>query len=103
MHTRSYSYVALLTHYDGGVSVTFPDLPGAVSHGVDETDAAHNAQACLQLHLAGMAEDGDFMPRAHTAAELIAQHPLSAGQMYALVTCICQCGIASCDRLSAAS
>ena len=57
------SYPAVLDRaLDGSVSVVFPDLPGCVSAGQDETSAIINAHEALALHLTGMVEDGDPLP-----------------------------------------
>src|SRR5271166_5173978 len=51
-------YIALI-HKDAGsdYGVSFPDLPGCVTAGVDLDDARRMAEEALALHLAGMAED----------------------------------------------
>lgn len=58
-----YIYFAILEEYEEGVSVTFPDLPGCVTHGNNAAEAAKNAEQCLALHLCGMEEDGDSIPK----------------------------------------
>lgn len=47
---------------EGGFTVTFPDLPGAITEGNDFDEARRNAQECLELHLYGMERDGDDIP-----------------------------------------
>lgn len=56
-------YIALI-HKDAGsdYGVSFPDLPGCVTAGVDLDDARRMAEDALALHLAGMAEDEDPIP-----------------------------------------
>jgi predicted RNase H-like HicB family nuclease len=56
-------YIALI-HKDSGsdYGVSFPDLPGNVTAGVDLDDAMRMAEEALALHLAGMAEDGEPIP-----------------------------------------
>ena len=56
-------YIALIhkdTTSDYGVS--FPDLPGCVTAGVDLDEARVFAKDALALHLAGMCEDGQPVP-----------------------------------------
>ena len=65
-----YSYYAVLSFYDGGVSVTFPDLPGCVSHGETELDAIRGAKECLALHMYGMECDGEEPPAPSGAASI---------------------------------
>lgn len=81
----TYRYVAVLTYYEGGVSVTFPDLPGCVSHGDDEAGALKNAQECLKLHMFGIEQDSDTVPEPRTIAELNKGEPLEDGAVYVLV------------------
>lgn len=56
-------YIALI-HKDPGsdYGVSFPDLPGCVTAGVDLDDARAMAEEALALHLAGMAEDDEPIP-----------------------------------------
>jgi predicted RNase H-like HicB family nuclease len=56
-------YIALI-HKDAGsdYGVSFPDLPGCVTAGVDLDDARRMAEEALALHLAGMAEDDEPIP-----------------------------------------
>jgi predicted RNase H-like HicB family nuclease len=56
-------YIALI-HKDAGsdYGVSFPDLPGCVTAGVDLDDARAIAEEALALHLAGMAEDEEPIP-----------------------------------------
>lgn len=79
---RYYAYYAALEPCSDGFGVYFPDLPGAVSGGINAEDAAFNAQECLALHLHGMEEDGDPIP-APTPREQI---ELPEGQSLVLVS-----------------
>jgi len=56
-------YIALI-HKDAGsdYGVSFPDLPGCITAGVDLDDARRMAEEALALHLAGMAEDEEPIP-----------------------------------------
>jgi predicted RNase H-like HicB family nuclease/metal-responsive CopG/Arc/MetJ family transcriptional regulator len=56
-------YIALI-HKDAGsdYGVSFPDLPGCITAGVDLDDARRMAEEALALHLAGMAEDDEPIP-----------------------------------------
>ncbi|WP_028592952.1 type II toxin-antitoxin system HicB family antitoxin [Paenibacillus massiliensis] len=45
-----------------GYTVTFPDLPGAITEGDDMEEALRMARECLELHLYGMEEDQDEIP-----------------------------------------
>lgn len=54
-----------------GYTVTFPDLPGAITEGDDLEQARHNARECLELHLYGMERDGDTIPSPADSRSLI--------------------------------
>ncbi len=46
-----------------GYSVFFPDLPGCASAGDTVEEAARNAEEALSLHLAGLIEEDEPVPR----------------------------------------
>jgi predicted RNase H-like HicB family nuclease len=56
-------YAAVLEHSENGYSAFFPDLPGCASGGDDLEQAITNASEALALHLAGMVEDGEPLPK----------------------------------------
>jgi predicted RNase H-like HicB family nuclease len=60
-------YIALL-HRNGrkGYGVSFPDFPGCVSAGSTIEDALREAAEALALHVDGMREDGDKIPKPRT-------------------------------------
>lgn len=58
-------YLALFEpgeEHESGYTVTFPDLPGAITEGDDFDGCMHHARECLELHLYGMEKDGDEIP-----------------------------------------
>jgi predicted RNase H-like HicB family nuclease len=56
-------YIALIyKDADSDYGVSFPDLPGCVTAGVDLDDARRMAEEALALHLEGMGEDRDPIP-----------------------------------------
>jgi predicted RNase H-like HicB family nuclease len=56
-------YIALIhKDADSDYGVSFPDLPGCVTAGVDLDDARRMAEEALALHLEGMAEDDEPIP-----------------------------------------
>ena len=59
-----YSYVAVFTYEDGGISIEFPDLPGCLPCAdKDDTEGAFkNAKEALGLHIWGMEQDGEPLP-----------------------------------------
>jgi predicted RNase H-like HicB family nuclease len=59
----SHNFIALIhkeANSDYGVS--FPDLPGVATAGVDLDDARRMAEEALALHLEGMEEDNEPIP-----------------------------------------
>jgi len=60
-----YIYPAIFHFAEDGISVEFPDLPGALTAAgaADELDEVYRmAKDCLALHLYGMEHDGDEIP-----------------------------------------
>ncbi|ADG07330.1 type II toxin-antitoxin system HicB family antitoxin [Kyrpidia tusciae] len=76
-----YVYPAVF-HYDEhpGIGVTFPDLPGCVSHGDDEDHAYQMAQEALGLHLYEMEKDGDEIPEPTPVKDLRLEEYLEDGE-----------------------
>ena len=61
------SYIALIRKDPGSdFGVDFPDFPGCVSAGATLDEARRMAQEALELHVAGMIEDGEKLPRPST-------------------------------------
>jgi len=56
------AYHAVFVPNDGKVSVFFPDLPGCLPWGETLEEAFADAIEALELHLGGLAEDGDPIP-----------------------------------------
>ena len=54
---------------EGRYDVTFVDLPGCVSQGTGLEDAMRMAQEALSLHLSGMLEDGEKLPKPSSLEE----------------------------------
>jgi len=61
-------YIALLQKNGRkGYGVSFPDFPGCVSAGRTIEDALRESAEALALHVDGMREDGDKIPKPRTA------------------------------------
>lgn len=59
-----YHFIAILEYSENGtVGVYFPDLPGCVSAADTTEKAIENAKEALSLHLFGMEEDGEEIPK----------------------------------------
>ena len=63
---RSLAYPATLTpdREAGGFTVTFPDLPEAITQGEDRLDTLTQAADCLEEAIAGRIRRGDEIPTA---------------------------------------
>jgi predicted RNase H-like HicB family nuclease len=58
-----YLYPAVFTYEDGyEIAITFPDLPGCATSGVDESEALDMAKDALGGHLWCLEKDGDEIP-----------------------------------------
>jgi predicted RNase H-like HicB family nuclease len=66
------AYVHKDRESDFGVS--FPDFPGCITAGKTIEESRRNAQEALALHISGMIEDGESIPRPSTLVE-IAEDP----------------------------
>lgn len=66
-------YIALIhKDADSDYGVSFPDLPGLISAGVDLDDARAMAEEALALHLDGLAEDGEAVPEPSSLEDIMA-------------------------------
>lgn len=60
-----YLYFAKFTSCEeGGYTITFHDLEGCITECEDIEEGMRNAKEALELHLFGMEEDGDEIPKA---------------------------------------
>lgn len=67
-------YIALIhKDPDSDYGVSFPDLLGCVTAGVDLDDARRMAEEALALHLAGMAEDNEPIPEPSSLEAIMAE------------------------------
>lgn len=58
------SYIGLIhKDADSDYGVSFPDFPGLVTAGTDLDDARCMAEEALSLHVEGMLEDGEILPK----------------------------------------
>ncbi len=73
-------YIALI-HKDAGsdYGVSFPDLPGCVTAGVDLDDARAMAEEALGLHLEGMERGGDPIPEPSSLEAIMADNDNRSG------------------------
>lgn len=67
-----YSYLAVFTYDEDGIVIEFPDLPGCYPCAdKDNTEEAlKNAQEALGLHIWGMEQDDEILPKPSTINQL---------------------------------
>lgn len=66
-------YVGIVTEENGAYGVHFPDLPGCVSAGDSLEEALDGAHEALALHVEGMQEDGEELPKASSPVAVRAE------------------------------
>ena len=67
---KSYTYTAIFTCEEvGGYSVRFPQLDGCFTQGEDFEEARRNAIDAMSLHLYGMEQDGEEIPKTKREVE----------------------------------
>jgi predicted RNase H-like HicB family nuclease len=82
------AYVALLRKQpDSDYGVDFPDFPGCISAGKTLEDARRMAVEGLNLHIAGMIEDGDAIP-APSTLDAIMSDPHHADAVAVLIDAV---------------
>jgi len=79
-------YIAYL-HRDrkSDIGVSFPDFPGCVTAGRSLEEARRKAEEVLALHISGMVEDGDAIPKPSTIDD-VANDPARKGAVAFLVS-----------------
>lgn len=60
---NQYIYPAIFHYGNDGISVSYPDLPGCYTYGENEINALKNAREALELHLFGLEEDFEGIPK----------------------------------------
>ncbi|KYH32691.1 type II toxin-antitoxin system HicB family antitoxin [Neomoorella mulderi] len=70
-YTAKYIYPAVFDPCEeGGYCVTFPDLPGCITEGDTLEEAYEMAKEALSLHLWGLEDDGDPIPKPTSPADI---------------------------------
>ncbi len=62
MKKDRYSFIAVFSFEDDGISISFPDLPGCLPCADTMDEALKNANEALGLHLWGMEQDDEPIP-----------------------------------------
>lgn len=75
MNARYQFAVRLEDDPDGGLLAAFPDVPEAIAHGADRTEALAQARLALAVALFGYLKDDGALPAARSiAGEYVAPH-----------------------------
>lgn len=61
-------YAVVIERGPRNLSAYVPDLPGCISTGKTLEEIEHNIREAIELHLKGLAEDGDPIPEPTTLA-----------------------------------
>ena len=72
MQKDTYIFPCIFIYKDGGgIDINFPDLDGCISYGEDEEKAFNNAKEALSLHLYGMEQDNDTIPKPSSIRDIV--------------------------------
>lgn len=64
-------YLVVIEQAEGNLSAYVPDLPGCVATGPDRQAILQAIREAIEMHLAGMAEDGEPIPPPKAAVEYV--------------------------------
>lgn len=65
-----YSYIAVVSFDDDGISIDFPDLSGCFTCAENENEVFRLAKEVLGLHLWSMEQDNEFIPEPSTIKDI---------------------------------
>ena len=64
-------YLVVIEQAEGNFSAYSPDLPGCVATGKTHSEVEANMREAIQLHIAGLREDGLPIPEPTTSADYV--------------------------------
>jgi predicted RNase H-like HicB family nuclease len=67
-----YRFLIVIEKAGKNYSAYSPDLPGCVASGKTRNDAEERMHEAISMHLRGLIEDGDPVPKSHSSASFIA-------------------------------
>jgi predicted RNase H-like HicB family nuclease len=81
------NYIAIV-HKDADTDfgVSFPDFPGCITAGQNVDEAKDLSQEALALHIQGMIEDGDPLPRPSNLEDIMADTDYADAVAYLVVS-----------------
>ena len=63
-----HKFLIVFESVEGGYSAYSPDLPGCIAAGPTLEETQKNIGEAVQIHLAGMVEDGEVIPESRSVA-----------------------------------
>jgi predicted RNase H-like HicB family nuclease len=79
MSTHRYYPAVFYQDPESEVGVMFPDFPGCVTAGIDESDAYEMANEVLQFHIDSMLEAGEPLPEPSSLRNAWQEHAAEVG------------------------
>jgi predicted RNase H-like HicB family nuclease len=67
-----YHFLIVVEKAKGNFSAYCPDLPGCVATGKTREQVTRNMHKAIEMHVRGMLEDRQSVPKTHTFAEYVA-------------------------------
>jgi len=67
----SQRYLVIVEQGSNNYAAYSPDLPGCVATGKTREETLENMRTAMEMHLAGLAEDGAVAPEPSTTAEYV--------------------------------
>jgi predicted RNase H-like HicB family nuclease len=65
-------FLVVIEKANGNYSAYSPDLPGCVATGKTKDQAAKNMHEAIELHIKGLKEDHEPIPKSNSVAEYVA-------------------------------
>lgn len=73
-------YLAVIEKTSNNFSAYLPDIPGCVATGATMDEVKFNLRKAMEMHIRGLREDGEPIPRAESKAEYLAVIEMGNGK-----------------------
>ena len=64
-------YAVVIEKTESNYAAYVPDLPGCITTGATVAEAEANIREAIELHLAGLREDGQLVPKPFSSVEYV--------------------------------
>lgn len=64
-------YAVVIEKTEANLAAYVPDLPGCVATGNSQAEVENNIRTSIEMHLAGLREDGQPIPQPSSAVEYV--------------------------------